>query len=92
MRRLLQELDEADACDELVEWIAYSRIEPFGFHMDNWRMGVMASTTANVAPRPRGSKALKPSDFAPSITGSDKGLTPRQERELAERAKRGRKK
>jgi hypothetical protein len=76
----------------LVDWIAYSRIEPFGFEMENWRMGLLAATVANSVPRPRGSKALKPEDFLPKTNVRASGLTSRQEHELKERAKRNRKK
>lgn len=80
--QLLREL----TVDELIEWQAYSRIEPFGFEIENFRAGVVAATVANVAPR-KGGKALKPSDFYP-VVGQRSGLTERQERELAERRAR----
>ncbi len=83
VHRLLDEI----STDELVEWMAYDRIEPFGYHMENFRMGVVSATVANVAPRGRGSRALKPSDFYPAQAKTTK-LTPRQQRELAERRAR----
>jgi hypothetical protein len=85
--RLLKELDDHGGVDELIEWMAYARVEPFGFDVDNYRMGAVASTVANVAPRPRGAKAMKPSDFYPA-TRKSQGLTSRQERQLAERQNR----
>ena len=91
--QLLHDLERyGGGTQELIDWEAFQRIEPQGFHMDNFRAGVVAATVANVAPRPRGSKPHKPSDFYPVI-GRNSGLTPRQERELAVRAaKRGKKK
>jgi hypothetical protein len=66
--------------------MAYANEEPFGFPMDNWRMGVQAATTANVV-RGKGQKALKPSDFSPRTTRGPQ-MTERQRRELAERRAR----
>ena len=45
---------------ELTGWIAYFELEPFGYEMDNYRTGVIASTVANSAGR---KKPLVPSDF-----------------------------
>lgn len=65
---------------ELLQWQAFSRIERFGYEMENFRMGVIASTVANVAPR-RG-RPLKPSDFYPSRRAI--GPSRRQQRLLAD--------
>lgn len=91
--RLHYELDHPEyggGIQELIDWMAYAQHEPFGFEVENFRSGVIAATVANVAPRGRGARALKPSDFYP--TGKRQSqLTPRQERELQERRERKRK-
>lgn len=49
---------------EFVDWCAFYSLEPWGFHADTWRMGVIAATTANYSGHVK--KPLKPSDFMPS--------------------------
>lgn len=49
---------------EFSDWCAFYEIEPWGWHADNWRMSVLASTTANFSGRAK--KHVKPSDFLPS--------------------------
>lgn len=70
--------------EELLEWMAFYRIEPFGFEIENFRAGVVAATVVNCTPRKRGAKPSVPSDFYPS-TKSGPQLTERQKRELARR-------
>ena len=48
---------------ELVRWMAYSNIEPFGYHADNWRMGMQCAVACNVWAAK--GKAKKPEDFMP---------------------------
>ncbi len=56
---------------EFTEWIAYFQIEPHGYHLDNWRFGMMTSNIVNAVcstiPRKPGTKAkhYKPDDFYP---------------------------
>lgn len=70
--------------DEFVRWCAFFDLEPWGYHLDNWRMGVVACTVANSAGR---KKPLKPSDFYPK---QRKKLTPEQSRRaLQESMKHG---
>lgn len=61
-------------------------VEPSGYEMDNWRMGVMASSIVNAIyasiPIPKGSKRPKPlqaSDFIPSFKKQSVDLTPEQQ-------------
>lgn len=49
---------------ELSEWLAFSKLEPWGFEMDNWRMGQLAATVANYSGK-KISKPLQPHDFTP---------------------------
>lgn len=58
-------------------WWEYAKIEPFGYEIENYRAGVVAATVANVAPRKKGAKPLKPSDFYPASSAND-GLTAEQ--------------
>lgn len=41
------------------EWAAFYALEPWGFHIDDVRMGILASTILRAA----GSKRSKPQDF-----------------------------
>ncbi len=51
---------------QFAEWMAYSRLEPWGEERGDLRMGIVASTIANVN-RPKGKKPFKPQDFMPSF-------------------------
>jgi hypothetical protein len=73
--------------EEFMRWVAYSKVEPFGYHIDNFRAGVVAATVANVAPRGRNARTLKPDDFYPA-TKSTVVLTPQQEEGLRIRRER----
>jgi len=44
------------------EWMAYSRIEPWGEDRDDLRIGILASMIANMF-REKGKKAYAPQDF-----------------------------
>ncbi len=52
--------------EHLSEWMAYSRLEPWGEERDDLRMGIIASTIANVN-REKGKKPYKPTDFMPAF-------------------------
>lgn len=56
-------MEQQITAEEFVEWAAFYELEPWGFHADNWRMAVVAATTANYSGNVK--KALKPSDFLP---------------------------
>src|SRR5688572_11302664 len=64
--RTLEYWQEHMSSAEFTQWKAYHSIEPFGFEMENFRMGVVAASVVNVAPRKKGAKALVPSDFYPA--------------------------
>lgn len=55
---------------QFAEWMAYSRLEPWGEDRDDLRMGIIASTIAN-ANRGKGSKPLSPADFMPRFEPED---------------------
>lgn len=60
--RMLSELTAA----QLQEWIAYSRVEPFGELRADLRAGIIAATQANCH-RSKRSQAFKPEDFMPEF-------------------------
>ncbi|MBL8268056.1 hypothetical protein [Steroidobacter sp.] len=81
----VEELDERISSAEFSQWIAYSNIEPFGYPMDNFRMGVPAAAFVNAirstVPVPKGRprpKAIKASDFYPKQAKAEPDLTPEQ--------------
>lgn len=65
------ELEQRLPYTELVGWMAYSRIEPFGGQMDDYRAGLVAATIANVN-RSKGHKGFTPQDFMPFATKQEK--------------------
>lgn len=74
------ELQARMSSAEFTRWIAYSMKEPFGYHVDNFRMGQIASTVFNVA-RPKKASPVAPSTFYPEPKGlkSKRKLTSAQE-------------
>jgi hypothetical protein len=58
------ELETRMSHDELVGWMAYSQIEPFGPEMQTYRAGLIASVIANVN-RGKNQKPFTPQDFMP---------------------------
>lgn len=81
---------------EFTRWIAYAGIEPFGYPLDNYRMGAVASAIVNAVyatiPVPKGKtrpKPLQPSDFYPQQKKREPELTPELREALRrKRAKR----
>jgi len=51
---------------QFAEWMAYSRLEPWGEERDDLRMGIVASVIAN-SNRGKNQKPFKPTDFIPSF-------------------------
>jgi len=62
---------------QFAEWLAYSRIEPWGEERDDLRMGIVASTIANVN-RSKNQKLFTPDQFMPQFE-------PETEEQAAER-------
>jgi hypothetical protein len=81
----VEELQERMSSAEFTQWKAYQNLEPFGYEMENFRMGVVASTMVNVAPRKKGTKPLQPSDFYPAKKKGPIKLSPRQQKQLHEK-------
>lgn len=52
---------------QLSEWMAYDLIEPFGEEREDFRMGILASTIANIYKSPKRKKPYKAQDFMPSF-------------------------
>lgn len=78
---------------EFAEFMAFFFEEPWGYEIGNYRAGIVAATVANVAPRKKGAKGLKASDFYPENKKQHPviQLSPRLEAELKEHRKRKRK-
>lgn len=85
VRTLLEQHTSA----ELTELFAYARKEPHGYEIENWRVGMIAATVANVTPRKKGSRPLKPNDFYPNVKSGTPQLNEKQLRELERRRKNG---
>lgn len=74
---------------QFTEIAAYLRKEPRGYHMDNWRAGMVAATIANVTPRKKGSRPLKPQDFYPVMSSGHPQLNEKQLKEIERRKRNG---
>ena len=55
---------------QFAEWLAYSRVEPWGEDRDDLRTGIVASVIAN-SNRGKGKKPYKPQDFMPDFEPED---------------------
>ena len=55
---------------QFAEWMAYSRLEPWGEDRDDLRTGIVASVIAN-SNRGKGKKPYKPQDFMPDFEPED---------------------
>ena len=64
---------------ELVEWMAFYQLEPWGTRVDDQRFGVIAATTANVMSS--GNKQYTSNDFFPPRS------EPERKRMVAEKVK-----
>ncbi len=62
INRMLGELTS----DQLIDWIAYSNLEPFGEERGDLRSAIIASTIANCN-RGKGQRAFKVNDFMPKF-------------------------
>lgn len=85
----IERFDREISSAELTRWIAYAGIEPFGYPVDNFRIGAMASAIVNAIhatiPVPEGkprTKPLKVTDFYPQQKKAHPELTPELEQAL----------
>lgn len=53
--------------DQLLAWMAYAELEPFGEERGDLRAGIIASTIANVNRDPKKGRPFKPGDFMPEF-------------------------
>lgn len=72
---LPRDLLERVTVDDIREMMAFERLEPFGALADEFRLGVIAATVANVNRGPD-SDALYPQDFMPALR---RAMEPAQE-------------
>lgn len=64
------ELESTLSSNDLSEWMAYFRVEPFGEDRKDLRMGILASVIAN-SNRGKSQRPFKPSDFMPYAQDDD---------------------
>lgn len=58
---------------QLTEWMAFSKLEPFGEERADLRMGILAALIANVNRDPKKQPApYEPDDFMPNFDGSSR--------------------
>ena len=70
VRRLFAEMD----VDEFIYWQTFYHLEPWGFDIENWRSGMIASTVANANRPPR----QAPYKIAQFIPKREKPQTPEE--------------
>ena len=68
--------------DELTEWMAFERIEPFGSLVDEFRFGNVAAQTLNAARQSKEDHYFTADDFAPALKAARQRLRPPPKREL----------
>lgn len=66
---------------ELVEWMAYFSIEPWGQVQADFRAGVIAATMANVMGSTKG-RSVQPGDFFPLYDDPKEPQTPEQQMQM----------
>lgn len=81
----VEELQQRMSSAEFTLWRAYYAEYPFGYDIDNYRMGTIASAVVNVT-RMNKKDMVKPADFYPAKPKNE--LTARQKQQL-ELKKRG---
>lgn len=60
---------------QLLEWLAYFTVEPFGDARADWRAAMQASVVANVNRR-QASRQFQPRDFMPRFDQPNKAKSP----------------
>jgi len=83
MGATVDELQTRMSSAEFTQWIAFTQREPVGYDQDQWGAYTICATLANLAPRAKNTKLLKPSDFIPLRKRISK-LSPRQRAERDE--------
>jgi hypothetical protein len=81
--RTVAELQRQMSSAEFVDWCAFYQLEPWGYEIANWRMGVIGSTVANYSGRLK--KPVKPADFMPK---KPRKLSPQESRRRLQRMKK----
>ncbi len=72
-RELLRDLGP-NGSREITEWMAYSKVEPFGLYQEDFRMAMICSVLANCNRDPKKKKEpYKPEDFIPDYLGARSG-------------------
>jgi hypothetical protein len=79
----VEELQHRMTSEEFDDWCAFYQLEPWGYEIANWRMGVIGSTVANYSGRLK--KPVKPSDFLPR---KPRKKTPKEMREMWKQAEK----
>lgn len=78
--RTVEEAQDSMTAEEFIDWCALYQLEPWGWHADNWRMGVVAATTANYSGHTK--KPLRPADFLPDAKPVKRRQTPAEMRRV----------
>ena len=76
------ELQERMSSQEFTYWVAFYGMEPFGYDVDMWRMGMLSATTANAAGPKKGGKPWRPEDFIPKKTDSSGAQSLQEQRAI----------
>jgi hypothetical protein len=61
----VRQLETQMQSSELLEWMVFFGLEPWGSVRDDYRAGVVASTLVNINGGKKGGKASQPDDFFP---------------------------
>lgn len=78
--RTVASLQAEMSSDEFAHWVAFYRLEPFGYEVQNWRAALVAAATANTAGKKRNGQPFTPRDFMPRSVEASRAQTPEEMR------------
>lgn len=78
------ELHERMSSAEFTHWVAFYQLEPFGYDVEMWRMGMISATTANAAGPKKGGKSWRPDDFTPKKSAGPRAQSVAEQRAILE--------
>jgi len=76
------ELQERMSSAEFTHWIAFFSMEPWGYDVEMWQMGMISATSANAAGPRKGGKAWRPDDFIPKKHEPSRGQSLAEQRAI----------
>jgi hypothetical protein len=67
---------------QFLEWLEFYQLEPYGYELDNYRAGIIASAIYNTNRSKESDKVFEPKDFFQSMGSNSKAVTSDEKMEL----------